>query len=427
MRIAVVDYSGHAFAVQLSRALAARGHEVRHFHFAEFLSPHGTLSRMPDDPDHFSIEAISLGVPFYKYSFVRRRFQEVRIGRAFAAAIAAFGADVVLAGNCPLDCVAAIGRSARRTGSRFVFWQQDIYSAAITRILTRKFGLPGRMVGAHYRRVERNALRASDAIVVISRDFVDTIRGELRLPAERIHVIENWAPIRELPQRPKDNDWARRHGFADKTVVLYSGTIGLKHDPHQLLDLALSLQGDADTMMVVVSEGPYADWLASQCAQLGLANVRVLPFQPFESFPDVLGSADVTVAILEPDAGVFSVPSKILSYLCAGRAIVLSSPPENLAARIVENCNAGRVVDAGDRAALVHAVRLLIDHPVLRIEAGLNARRYAEAAFDIDMVATRFEAVFRDVLRERRPTRATGPASRRPATDRAVIDTRDLD
>ncbi|MGO4713749.1 glycosyltransferase family 4 protein [Bradyrhizobium sp. 2TAF24] len=408
MRIAVVDYSGHAFAVQLSRALAARGHEVRHFHFSEFQSPHGTLSRTAEDPDNFSIQPISLGVPFYKYSFVRRRFQEVRIGRAFAAAITAFGADVVLAGNCPLDCVAEIGRSARRAGSRFVFWQQDIYSAAIARILSRKFGLPGRLVGAHYRRVERNALRASDAIVVISRDFVDTIRHELQLPAERIHVIENWAPIRELPLRPKDNDWARRHGLADKIVVLYSGTIGLKHDPHQLLDLALSLQSDATAMMMVVSEGPYADWLASQCAQLGLANVRVLPFQPFEDFPDVLGSADVTVAILEPDAGVFSVPSKILSYLCAGRAIVLSAPSENLAARIVRGFDAGRVVDAGDRAALVHAVRLFLDNPALRTEAGRNARRHAEATFDIEMVATRFEAVFRDVLSERQRARVPG-------------------
>lgn len=400
MRIAIVDYSGHAFAVQLSRALAARGHEVRHFHYADFQSPHGTLSRTADDPPTFSIAPVSLGVPFHKHSFVRRRFQEVRIGRAFAAAIAAFGADVVLAGNCPLDCVSQIGRGARRSGSRFVFWQQDIYSSAITRILGRKFGLPGRLVGAHYRRVERNALRNSDAIVVISRDFVDTIRDELRLPAGRIHVIENWAPIRELPQRPKDNDWARRHGLADKTVVLYSGTIGLKHDPHQLLDLALSLQGDANTHLVVVSEGPYADWLASQCTQLGLANVRVLPFQPFADFPNVLGSADVTVAILEPDAGVFSVPSKILSYLCAGRAIVLSAPTENLAARIVRGCNAGRVVDAGDRAALVHAVRLFMDNPALRADAGRNARRHAEATFDIDMVATRFETVFHDLLTE---------------------------
>ena len=55
-------------------------------------------------------------------------------------------------------------------------------------------------------------------------------------------------------------------------------------------------------------------------------SLRCLGFQPFEVLPDVLGSADVLVAILEPDAGVFSVPSKVLSYFCAGRPVLLAVP-----------------------------------------------------------------------------------------------------
>lgn len=401
MRIAIVDYSGHAFAVQLSRALAARGHEIMHLHFSEFQSPHGELEKAADDPATLTIKPISLGKPFHKYSFLRRRFQEVAIGRAFATAIEAFAPEVVLAGNCPLDSVSEIGRSARRNDRKFVFWQQDIYSAAISRILGQRIGWIGRLIGRHYRRVERNALRASDAIVVISQDFVDTIRQELALSARNVHVIENWAPIARLPLRPKDNSWARRHDLIGKKVVLYSGTIGLKHDPHQLLDLALNLQSEPDTMLVVVSEGPYADWLSKQCDLLELDRVRVLPFQRFEDFPDVLGSADIAIAVLEPDAGAFSVPSKILSYLCGGRPIVLSSPPENLAARIIRGCDAGRVVDAGDRAAFVQAVRLFLADRQLREATGRRARAHAESAFDIDLVATRFESVFRGVLNGR--------------------------
>lgn len=397
MRIAIVDYSGHAFAVQLSRALAARDHDIMHLHFSGFQSPHGELEKASDDPATLTIKPISLNKPFHKYSFLRRRFQEVAIGQAFAAEIETFAPDIVLAGNCPLDCVDQIGQSARRNGRKFVFWQQDIYSAAISRILSQRIGWIGRLIGSHYKRVERNALRASDAIVVISQDFVDTIRQELSLSARNVYVIENWAPIGKLPVRPKDNAWARRHDLVGKKVVLYSGTIGLKHDPHQLLDLALNLQNQPDTMLVVVSEGPYADWLREQCKVLELDRVRVLPFQPFEDFPDVLGSADIAVAVLEPDAGVFSVPSKILSYLCGGRPIVLSSPKENLAARIIQGCGAGRVVDAGNRSAFVQAVRLFLDNRQLRDEAGHNARAYAEATFDIDAVATRFEKVFRDV------------------------------
>ena len=36
MRIVLHDYPGHAFPVQLSRALAARGHQVLHIWFSAF-------------------------------------------------------------------------------------------------------------------------------------------------------------------------------------------------------------------------------------------------------------------------------------------------------------------------------------------------------------------------------------------------------
>jgi glycosyltransferase involved in cell wall biosynthesis len=238
----------------------------------------------------------------------------------------------------------------------------------------------------------------SHATIVISQDFVDSIRREFSVTAGNVHVIENWAPLDEIPLRPKNNGWAADHGLIDKKIVLYSGTIGLKHDPQQILDLAGGLRHDVDARIVVVSEGPFANWLVKEAQTQGLDNLMVLPFQRFDAFPDVLGSADIAIAVLEPDAGTFSVPSKVLSYLCAGRPVVLSAPPENLAARIIDNCKAGKIVAAGDRNAFVTAVRELIDNPQLGTAAGENARAYAETAFDIDVISTRFEAIFRDVL-----------------------------
>ena len=63
------------------------------------------------------------------------------------------------------------------------------------------------------------------------------------------------------------------------------------------------------------------------------------------------------VAILEADAGVFSVPSKVLSYLCAGRPLLLAVPKENLAAKIVVECGAGLVVEPSDLAGFCAAAR----------------------------------------------------------------------
>ena len=45
MRIIVHDYAGHPFEVQLSRELAARGHDVLHLYCGSTHTPRGDLAR----------------------------------------------------------------------------------------------------------------------------------------------------------------------------------------------------------------------------------------------------------------------------------------------------------------------------------------------------------------------------------------------
>ena len=105
----------------------------------------------------------------------------------------------------------------------------------------------------------------------------------------------------------------------------------------------------------------------------------------------MLGSADVLVSLLDADAGAFCVPSKVLSYMCAGRAVLGAMPLENLAARVVIDQNAGRVVEPDDVAGFRTAAIELLDSPQLRADCGAAARRYAEANFDVDRIADRME------------------------------------
>ncbi|WP_257195697.1 MULTISPECIES: glycosyltransferase family 4 protein [unclassified Bradyrhizobium] len=398
MRIAVADYSGHPFQVQLSRQLAARGHTVLHLHFSEFLTPKGRLDRDADDPKTFISEAISLGRPFSKYSFIHRRHQEIEVGSRFVARIQQFEPDVVISSNMPLDAIRQIVRAKRKHRYNLVFWQQDIYSIAITRILMQKFGVIGRLVGAYYRAIEKRALRESDAIVAISSDFLTPLKEEFKQPLSKVHVIENWAPLNEITPRPKVNAWSLANGLADKEVVLYTGTLGMKHNPELILSVAEAARHHRpDAVVVVTSEGEVADSLGSQAASRSLTNLQILPFQPYGVYPDVLGSADVLISILEPDAGIYSVPSKVLSYLCAGRAIVLSAPSENLAFSILEKAQAGLPTAAGNPTHFVDAVVALLSDPDLRSRSASNGRKYAETHFDIDQITTKFERILATV------------------------------
>jgi hypothetical protein len=101
------------------------------------------------------------------------------------------------------------------------------------------------------------------------------------------------------------------------------------------------------------------------------------------------------------------VPSKVLTSLCSGRAILGSMPPENLASRTIVNAGAGLVVEPDDRAGFLAAARSLLDAGA-RTTCGDAARAYAERTFAIRPVTDRFEAILdRVASRNNQSTRNT--------------------
>lgn len=400
MKILVHD-SGHAFPVQLSRHLAGRGHEVLHLYAASMHMPRGPVAKRPDDPAGFTVRGLSLGRPIAKYNYVRRVLDERAYGRLLAQEIERARPDVMLGGTSAADVQAAAVAACRRLGIPFVFWAQDLNAIAIDRLLRRRLPLIGALAGRYYLNLERRLMRASDAVVAISDDF-RPILDAWGIAAERVHVIENWAPRDELPQRSRDNAWARQHGLTGKLVFLYSGTLGLKHNPDLLLQLARRFRDRTEVRVVVVSEGLGADWLRDR--QSEAANLLLLPYQSFEDLPHVLATADVLVAILEPDAGAFSVPSKVLTYLCAGRPILGAIPPENLAARTIGRAGAGMTVAPDDVAGFLAAAERLAGDAEGRVRCGNNALDYAGQTFDIRAIGARFEAILDSVAHRNRNT-----------------------
>lgn len=392
-RILINDYCGHPFQVELSRVLASRGHVVLHVYSADDQTPKGDLLPGAGDPESFTVEGVSIGKPLQKYgNLTRRRRQERAYGRLMCRRIAAFEPDVVVGSNNPLEAQNQIGSYCRRRSIPFVFWLQDVHSEAIRSFLNSKSAAAGMLLGSWYEWMERRLLRNASHVVAIADNFMPRL-ANWKVPKSRISIIENWAPKNQIRVGARDNPWRRAQGLSDQRIVLYTGTIGLKHNPDLLLAAAQSLTDMNDVRVVVVSGGKYAEYIKVGGQRRGLRNLTVLPFQPFESYGDVLASADVLVAMIEPDASSFSVPSKVLSYLCSGRPIVLAASKHNLAARTLERAGAGIVADSRDPNSFVEGIRHFLLHDDLRYQAGERGRAYAETTFDAAKIADRFERI----------------------------------
>jgi len=342
------------------------------------------VSTREGDPPSLRFIDVS-NAKFERYNPLRRLESEVRYGRRLARLVTKFRPDVVVS-NAPLVVQALLWRSARRTGTRRVYWLQDFLGRGTRTVLSARSALLGASFGRAFEALETRLLHQADALIVIADDFLDELkRRGVNTPTE---VIENWAPVDELPTRDRYNAWSSRHALDDCVVALYSGTLGLKHDPEHLVRAAEAL--GTGQVLVVITEGTGREALERARAQRDLKNLVLLDYVPYDVLPDVLGAAEVCLVLLEPEAGTFSVPSKTLSYFAAGRAVVGAVPAENLAAKTVLRAGAGIIVEPGDYEGFASAVCNLLSDSQRTASMGAAGRAYAEDRFDIAEIGDRF-------------------------------------
>lgn len=393
MKILVHDFAGHPFQTELSRELARRGHDITHGWFAGDIGPKGPLQDLPGDPATLDFHPFGAGIDYSKEDFIKRFQGDRAYGREVGAWIEAERPDLVIAGNTPADAVTGLMSACEKHAIPFVYWCQDFYSIAVSKVFEKKLPVIGSLIGSRYRHLDKSHMARSAHVVHITEQFCEQT-DHWGIPRDKVSVIPNWGAIREIDRLDRDTGWARDQGLSEEgTRFIYSGTLALKHNPELLAALSRRVEGSADEV-VVIAAGVGADRLDAQKARGELPRMRRLPLQPFDVFPQVLGAGDVLMAVIERDAGIYSVPSKVLSYLCAGRPIVMAAPPENLAARIVAETGAGKVVDPEDVEGFVAAAMTFRNDPAAAAAAGDAGRRYAEENFEIDRVADRFEAVF---------------------------------
>ena len=389
MNLILHEMGTYTHRQELAKALASRGHEVSYLYCPSASTPSRTsLCFTPDD--NVIVVPVELGAEFAKWQLVKRFSQERVYGARVSSVIARRRPDLVISGNSPIAIQAAIQKTCRASGTPFLFWLEDVYSIGVKSVLS-KVPVIGASIAAGYALLERRVARQSNGIIAISEDFRD-LAVEWGVDPARIAVIENWGVISPDPLPPKDNDWAAQHGLVGRRVLLYSGALGFKHNPQLFLELAMEFRREDDVRIVVISEGYGAEWLSLRSREF--PQLVLLPFQSAENYRKALAAADVLVAILEPTAAKYSVPSKVLAYMTSGRPILAAIPADNLAARTIKAACAGLVVEPENSAEFRRLARSLVEDGDRRKLLGTAGLAYARANFNINDIAARFEELF---------------------------------
>jgi colanic acid biosynthesis glycosyl transferase WcaI len=286
-------------------------------------------------------------------------------------------ADVVLC-VVPTLLTAGLGTVAARVGkTRVVVWVQDLVLAAARSVTG--VGTLERSALAPMRAVESLAARSGTSIVTCSEGFVPYM-VERGAPAERVTTIPNWVDV------------DRFHGTVepparDGVRFLYTGNIGYTQG-FETLFAAVERAGVGLTVEIV-GGGNYTE----TAKRLAPADVKVRPAVPSQAYPGLLASAHALVVVQRGVAANANLPSKIASYLAAGRPIVASIGLDTPAARLLDESRAALVVPPEDPNALAQAMRRIRDDSLLRHELGRRGRVYAARHLAREEALTRLEDV----------------------------------
>lgn len=387
-KILLNDYAGHPFITMLSSTLASKGYEVIHSYFADDLGPKGSM-----DDENVTYVGINNKQKYSKKNFFRRRSGDIEFGRNLSKLIETERPDVILSSNTPLEAQQIMIETSKKINSKFIFWCQDFYSIAVSNILTKKMGFLGSLIGKYYAYLEKKQFYSSDHIIGISEDFLNLF-DKYQVQRNKVSIIHNWGSINEITMEPKVNDWSLQNNINSKRFcVLYSGTMGLKHNPKLISSLAEKF---TDIDFLVVSAGVGFDYLKKLPPK---KNLILKPLQPMNKFSYVLGTADICLAVLEEDAGSFSVPSKVLSYFCAGKPILMHGPAKNLSSKLIIDNECG-LVSSGNNFDKLESNLIKIRNKGNIDKMARNSRNYAINNFQIEEVTKIFLGIIDTVLKK---------------------------
>ena len=418
-----MGFAPHATA--LAEYLAERGHHVTvitGFPFAP------QWKRWPEYRGVFSSQAIENKVAVRRVShFIPRRAgamsQRVAMEASFCLAAALVLLPQLLNRRARPDAVLYIGAQpalamlARWIGAvtRVPYFVNvnDLAAQAAADVGIVRDGWIQRVL----ERVEFAAYLPSAGASVLCRTFAEALIAKGYL-ADRIRVIRspvNLDLVRPVPFRAEYREALGLPGGA--FVVLFAGSMGLKQGLTNVVEAAhraRDREGDKRPIVwVLVGDGETRGQLDQFAKQHELGDaVRLLPFQPAESMSRMFAAADVL--LLNQLAAVKNtvIPSKLLTYMAAGRPVLAAVNSSSQGAEILREANGGMLVAPEDPLALVRGVEALMSAgPGPLAAMGARNRAYAEQHFDQRKILAEHEKLILGHLANTRHRRGTETAA----------------
>ena len=235
----------------------------------------------------------------------------------------------------------------------------------------------------------KKVFKYADHIVTLGQDAKQLLIRK-GIDTDKIHIITNWADKTKMDQSSGE-DMRKKLNLEDRFVILYTGNLGLFHSLDNIVYFMKQVnQFSENIFLVFIGEGGRKTGLQNIVKRENIHNVSFLTYQDENEYGDILRSADVLLVSLAREMEGISVPSKIYSYLAAGRPILAVMSEKTEAGSLIEQTKSGIRVEPNDTQSFIDAVKQFYRDEKFKKEYGRNARRIFEERYERKLVTSKF-------------------------------------
>ena len=318
---------------------------------------------------------------------------------AFLAGLFVRDFDVVYCSFPPPTLALTAYALAKLHGKPYVIKLADLASDAALATGILKEGPVVRLARA----IESFAYRHADVVVCLCLPFIEKLvsRG---IDRQKLKLIPDWGDTKGVYPIPGATAFRSANGLSrDQFLVMHTGNMGKKQDLMNLVRAAELSRDIPDLVWLIVGQGEERAGVEEGINQRQLKNIRILPLQPAETLAEMYSAADVL--ILNQRAAVVDavIPSKLLTYMAAGRPVLAAVSDQSETARYIERAQCGLIVHPEDPEAIVRAVLELRNTPPLREKLGAHGRAYVQEHFTKEKVLQEYDRFFIRYARQETP------------------------
>jgi colanic acid biosynthesis glycosyl transferase WcaI len=289
-------------------------------------------------------------------SLVSRFLENLSFGIATILAVAFHEKpDVVYANTWPIFAQGSLALACKLRGIPLVLSIQDLYPESL---YVQKRGIEKtswlyRLLHDLDSWIARNCA----GLIVISETFKETYVCDRRIAENKITVIPNWIDDIQDISSVSGVEIRKMHDIPNNAfLVVYGGNIGVAAGVESLIDAFRYLSPEENIYLLVAGAGNSLSNCLQQIQTHKLKNVKIhSPWPASETFT-VLSVADLCILPTQGEQSLVSVPSKLLTYMMAGRCVLALASAESETARLITKSGAGWVISACDSRTLGNSI-----------------------------------------------------------------------